>query len=188
MILKLEDPNSETTLIETLAKGGIAVVPCDTIYGILGIVPDTEMKIREIKGRGEDKPFLQLLSSVKEIRALSRIPVDERVLGLLPGPLTLVLPLKSGDTVAVRMPDDAFLLRVIKSLGKRLYSTSVNFSGSPPCNTIGEIVAGFADRVDLILDGGDIPNPTPSTILDVTAKPYRILRQGACAVPVEMLA
>ncbi len=166
-----------------LSSGKVGIFPSDTIYGIFGRVPETEERIKRIKGRGEDKHLLILLAEVEEVLRMSDTRIDPRLLSLWPGPLTLIVSRRGGGTVGVRVPGDGFVRSVLLSAGVPLYSTSVNRSGEPPLWRISEIMDEFADVVDFIVDGGDIPHGVSSTIVDVTSKPYRILRQGACAVP-----
>ena len=181
--------NSEWTSRELsgcLSGGGIAVAPCDTIYGILGHVPDTESGIRDIKGRAETKPFIVLQSSAELIVAASEQTIPEQLLGLWPGPLTLVVATGVGTT-GFRVPADPFLRGVLDSTGP-LYSTSVNFAGRPALCKISEIIDQFSDRVELIVDGGDLVGRVASTVLDVSTTPYRLLRPGAVELPEEIRA
>lgn len=173
-------------LVDLLARGGVAIIPCDTVYGIVGRVPDTEARIRSIKGREETNPFLMLIGSVDQLRLISDVKLDPDLERLWPGPVTLVIP-AGGRTVAVRLPDDAFLREVIVSLSAPIYSTSVNRSGSPPLEEVQRIVDLFESDVDLILDGGNLFGRRPSTILDVSSRPFRVLREGAARIPPELL-
>ncbi len=187
MVLKSADLSREERLVELLSTGGIAIMPCDTIYGIVGRVPDTEARIRAIKGRGETNPFLMLIESRSAVERLSDVRLDREVAALWPGPLTVVIPAREGGTVAVRVPSDPFLRRLVACVGAPLYSTSVNRSGQPPLGAISEIIREFEESVNVIVDGGDILGREPSTILDVTQRPYRILREGACRIPPSLL-
>ncbi len=97
MIARAADPRSFDRLSQVLAGGGVAIVPCDTMYGIVGIAPDTEDRIRRIKGRGEDKPFLQLIAHASWIAQMSDAPVPPGLSRYWPGPLTLVFPARGGE-------------------------------------------------------------------------------------------
>lgn len=186
MVLRQGDPLVSRQLLGVLSAGEVAIVLCDTIYGFVGKAPDTERKIRMIKGRGEENPFLLLAGAVEQVEGLSNAPLDPRVTALWPGPLTVVMNAPEG-TVAVRLPDDPFLTEIVRSLGQPIYSTSVNRSGNPPMHLIAEIIREFESEVDLIVDAGDQPAGLPSTILDVTNRPYRVLRQGEFEVPSSLL-
>jgi len=182
MIIKKDDPSSLRIAVKTLKNNGIAIIPCDTIYGIAGIAPFTENRIRLCKGRDE-KPFIRLISSPERIEYYSDISPDQRILTLWPGPLTLILPGRTGRTYAVRVPDDPFILELLENLQADIFSTSVNISGRPPLWKIEQIKKEFSHKVDLIIDDGDLKEGRPSTILDITLFPYRILRQGECIIP-----
>lgn len=186
MILSIDDPGLAGRLGDVLSEGGVAIMLCDTIYGFIGRAPETDGRIRTIKGRGERNPFLRLVSSVEEAASLADGPLDPRVTALWPAPLTVVLRAPEG-TVAVRLPDDPFLRGVIATLGSPIFSTSVNRSGRPPMSNIAEIIGEFERDVDLIVNAGDRPGGVASTILDVSKTPYRVLRKGAFEVPPELL-
>ncbi len=187
MVLKKSDNDIIIKITENLKNNGVAIMPCDTIYGIVGIPGTAEVRIREIKGRGENKPFIKLISSADYIKSISYDNLDNRILSLWPGPLTVIIEAGNGETEALRVPQDSFLLEILSLLGKPLVSTSVNRSGNPAMNNIAEIIKNFGKSVDLIIDGGDMRESVPSTIVDLTSKPYRILRQGKCVVPAEFL-
>ncbi len=182
MIIPINDPYAASACIDVLRRGEIVIVPCDTIYGILGAVPETEQRIRMIKGREEKKPFLQLILT-EWITGLAADPVPDELLSLWPGPLTLVVRHTGGGTIAYRSPEDEFLRALLTGVGRPLYSTSVNRSGSEPMNDPDEIIREFIEDVPLIVDGGQLKERLPSTILDITRKPWTVLRQGACRVP-----
>ncbi len=182
MVIAADSPEALPRLRELLGGLGVAVVPCDTIYGLVGIAPDTEARIRAIKGRGEDKPFLQLVAGSDWASRIAS-PVPPRLAAYWPGPLTLILSARAGGTVALRVPDSEFLRDLIGSIGRPLYSTSVNRAGQAPLWRIREIVESFEGAVDLVLDAGDLPGASPSTLIDATARPFRVVRQGALVVP-----
>ncbi len=187
MVLKASDPDALPRASAVLSSLGVAILPCDTIYGIVGVAPQTEERIRSIKGRGEDKPFLQLLPDLGWVRKLSGQELPPRLARLWPGPLTLIVQAKAGGTVGIRLPDSDVLRCILAAVGRPLYSTSVNRAGSSPLNRIEDIRDEFEDCVDLIVDAGALSQGAPSTIVDVTARPYRILRQGSLRLSPEDL-
>ena len=183
MIENLYAPNTLNQAASLLRRGRAVIAPCDTIYGFLGAVPEADQTIRDIKGRGETKPFLQLIRS-EWIDELTPTVIDDRLRTLWPGPLTLIVENFQGSTTAFRVPQDDFLLELLGKVGRPLYSTSVNRSGEAPMHRLGDIIDVFTDQVELIIDGGDIAGE-PSTILDITVTPWKVLRQGGCRVPTE---
>ena len=158
------------------------------MYGLVGVAPETGERIRDIKGRGEDKPFLRLLPDPSWVVKFSSLAVPERLLKYWPGPLTLVFPAIAGGTVALRVPDSRFLGELLDAVGKPLYSTSVNRAGAAPLRTVEEMRREFEDVVDLIYDSGDLPPGLPSTLVDVTSRPCKVLRPGALLLSAADLA
>ncbi len=183
MYLSKDNPETVGIAGTFLGSGKVGVIACDTIYGICGRVPDTEGRIRDIKGREDIKPFIILFPDIEGILEIAASPLDPVLTGLWPGPLTVIIPKRGGGTVGVRIPDDEFTLSILRAAGIPLYSTSVNRSGEAPLWRISEIADGFSGSVDFIVDGGDMQGKTASTIVDVTVRPYRIIRQGACVLP-----
>lgn len=179
MVLPAAEPGSFSALVDILASGGAVIAPGDTMYGLIGIAPESEVRIRRIKGRGEDKPFLQLIADSTWVGRVSDLPLPPRLARYWPGPLTIVFPGRSGGTVALRVPDHPFLLQLLRALDRPLYSTSVNRSGSRPLTTVEEMRRELEVDVDAIYDAGDQPSGAPSTLLDITRRPFAVLRQGA---------
>jgi L-threonylcarbamoyladenylate synthase len=111
-----------------------------------------------------------------------------------PGPLTLIFPsqpqlprqLTGGTgTIGVRQPRQALTCRLITALGHPITGTSANRAGCPPHLQAGEVAREFGDGVDLILEAGACPGGLPSTIVDVTSSPPRLVRGGAIS-PAEL--
>jgi L-threonylcarbamoyladenylate synthase len=164
----------------------VAIMPCDTIYGLVGAAPGAEARLRVLKGR-EEKSFLQLIASADWLPRFGALALPEKLAGYWPGPLTLVFPLERGS-VALRVPADPGLRELLQRLDCPLFSTSVNRSGQPALWRIADILAEFEARVDLVVDAGDLPGRLPSTIVDLSRRPFRVLRQGALSLPPEALA
>lgn len=187
MKLTIADPSLFDTLIDILEKLGIAIIPCDTIYGIVGIAPESEQRIRVLKGR-EEKSFLRLIPSSDWLSRFTDCSLPPQLERFWPGPLTIIFPAKveQHKSVALRIPDDPLLLRLMRRLAKPLFSTSVNISGQPVLWRIRDILKMFEDKVDLVVDAGDRAGAVPSTIIDITEKPYKVLRRGAVGLPREI--
>ncbi len=178
MVVPADSPGSIPQLATVLRAHGVAVIPCDTIYGIVGAAPQTEARIRAIKGRAEDKPFLQLIADPSWTRRVCGIDAPPRLARHWPGPLTVVLASPGFAAVAVRVPAAPWLRDLIATVGQPIFSTSVNRAGGAALWRIAEIAREFEREVDLVLDGGDLPDALPSTIVDATSPPFRIVRKG----------
>lgn len=188
MIVNCDQEGIEKAL-ESIKRGGIVVFPTDTVYGI-GCDPfnsQSVKKIFEIKGRPRSKPLPVLGASMKEI---SKIAVFDKISKKIaekfwPGPLTLILKVKDEkitkslcleDKIAVRVPDSPCITDLLKGC-KLIVGTSANISGQKPFYDSKEIT-GKLEGYDIMLDGGKIPNPTESTIVEVVQTQVRIIRSG----------
>lgn len=175
-----------------LRQGGVVAFPTDTVYGLGVRVFDAQAikRLYEIKGRSFNNPLIvhiaqkeQLSLSVKEVPSAAAPLIK----AFWPGPLTLVLKrsdhlpaiLSAGlSTVAIRMPNHKMTLELIRELGEPVTGTSANRSGNPGARSAREVKEALGECVDIILDGGDCPLGIPSTLLDLTSHPPRILRPG----------
>jgi L-threonylcarbamoyladenylate synthase len=184
-------------LVEILRGGGVVALATDTFY-CLAACATNESAVRRvfaIKGRPATTPVPLLLAETSDaMKYASELSESQhRAVAALgrrfwPGALSLVLrrspvipPVVSagGDTVALRVPDAPVLREIVRRLGAPLTGTSANVSGSDPATRAAEVRAAFGQAVDAILDGGETPGGSPSTILDLTTPAPRILRAGA---------
>jgi L-threonylcarbamoyladenylate synthase len=188
MVLSRDNPAAIERAVAVLSEGGVAVLPCDTIYGLVGRAPDTENRLRAVKGRGDDKPFLMLIADPSWTKAFSDQPLPPALAPFWPGELTLLFRAATGGgKIAFRLPRDPFLLDILVRLNRPLYSTSVNRTGQAHLWRIKEIEREFDTDVDVIVSASDLPDAVPSTILDITATPYAIVRQGKVVIPAGLL-
>jgi L-threonylcarbamoyladenylate synthase len=184
MVIEKNDPKLFPLLLKILKNKGIGILPCDTIYGIVGVAPATKAKIGKIKGRSLQKSFLELIPSIDWLKEYTLQTLPHEFVPYWPGPLTLIFKGKKGkEKVALRIPEDEILIDLLLSLQLPLYSTSVNFSGQDYLWKIADIIRIFEKKVDIIVDGGDLPDLSPSTIVDITVTPYKLVRQGALKLP-----
>lgn len=184
MIFYKNDENADKTInpVSTLLKEGrVGVLPCDTIYGLSAIYESGKEALMRVKGRSETKPFLAL-ATLEQVRSLVK-SVPGELVSLWPAQLTAVLELKTGGTQAFRVPDDDFLRAILERTGVPIYSTSVNMSGSPALLTFSDIEKAFSGKADFFVKGREEQGSMPSTLIDCTVRPFRILRQGAFKVP-----
>ncbi|NAZ87135.1 L-threonylcarbamoyladenylate synthase [Kineococcus indalonis] len=173
-------------------RGEVVVLPTDTVYGIGAdaFSPAAVRKLLEAKGRGRDMPPPVLVPEVRTVDGLaSAVPFAVRELmdAFWPGALTIVcraqpsLTWDLGDThgtVALRMPLHPVALELLKRTGPMAVS-SANLSGRPAATTVQQAVDQLAGSVRVYLDGGPSPKGAPSTIVDASDGPLRVLRVGA---------
>lgn len=180
------NPESINACVEALKKGGVILIPTDTVYGFSAIVDEklsTDQKIRKIKGRAETKPFIQLIGNPDDIHKYTDDQIPESVFKNWPGPLTVIVNNKlTGTTTAFRCPDDCWLREILNKLGKSIYSTSANRSGTPVLEKVSQLEEEFKDEVSLIVDAGDRIGGVASTIVAVENSEIKVLRQGAVKI------
>ena len=183
-IIRLDPAGSPDEAAEAAARvigaGGVVVFPTETVYGLGGDGGRGEVRERicEIKGRERDKPLARLIADPREVEGLLRDAGHRRLVEKFwPGPLTLVLRGPDGTKQGFRLPDFPFIRKVIGECGCPLVATSANPSGGPEITGGEEARAEFAGLVDLIIDGGEVSG-SASTVLDLTVRPEKILREG----------
>jgi L-threonylcarbamoyladenylate synthase len=185
MIINRGGEKTVSTVASFLLEHKTVICSCDTMYGIHGIAPESREAIIRAKGRDENKPFI-VLALPEMLEELSSDRIPDFVRENWPGPLTAIVNSKKtgsfGPTIALRIPDDRFIRDVLLLTGRPLYSTSVNVSGEQALNDIESIREVFAERVDLICDSGNMGSTLPSTIIDISKQPFRLIRQGKCLI------
>ena len=153
------------TFDECIRSGGIVLFPADTVYG-LAVDPGNEEAIERmyaLKGRPREKKSALMYFLVDDVPDL-----PEAARKLLPGPVTVVLP----DGRGIRVPDGPRLATV------PVLQTSANPAGGPDPRRLRDVDAGIREGVDLEIDGGELPG-TPSTVVDLSGREPRIVREGA---------
>jgi L-threonylcarbamoyladenylate synthase len=177
---------------DVLRAGGLVAFPTETVYGLGADVLnlDAVRKVFEAKGRPSDNPLIVHIAAVSQLDDIvDEIPEKGKTLAdaFWPGPLTLVMKrtilisdlVTAGlDTVAVRMPNHAVALALVRTLGEGIVGPSANLSGRPSPTTAQHVFDDLRGRVDLILDAGPTTIGVESTVLDVTVEPPSILRLG----------
>lgn len=183
-----------SAVAEEVKSGKVVAFPTDTVYGV-GVRYDDEAAIEAMKrskGRPESKPFPMMVCD--EVQMASVAWIDEDILRLVrrltPGALTLVLKKKDNvpdyvtngkDTIAIRIPDHRFVLDLLEKVGVPMLVTSANLSDYPSCRTYHEVMEQLDGRIDAIVDG-QCGSGVASTIVDVTCRPFKILREGAISL------
>jgi len=179
-----------------LRAGGLVAFPTETFYGLgaAGLDPAATRRIFVAKGRPATMPLLLLVDS-RAMVATVAVEVPPHAHELMdrhwPGALTLVLratPRVPGvvtagtGTVGVRMPAHAVARALVQALCEPITAPSANLTGAAAPVTAADVLAQLGGVVDLVLDGGPTPGGMPSTVLDVTVDPPRVVRQGAVLV------
>ena len=177
---------------EIIKNGGLAAVPTETVYGLAanGLDENAVRRLYEVKGRPEKKPISLLVTGMEQAEELCRdIPEEAYMLAkaFFPGPLTMILKKKDavpdivtagGDTVGIRCPRQKLTLEIIRLAGVPLATPSANISGMPSPKDLDSVLGYFNGKIECAVDGGVCDLGIESTIVDLTVKPFRILRAG----------
>lgn len=177
-----------TTCIDLILDGGVGVLPTDTVYGIVGRADDKAVaqRLYELKPRGA-KPGTLVAASIDQ---LANLGLKRRYLTAVahfwPGPVSVIIP--SDDSLeylhlglnglATRIPSDTRMQSILQQTGP-LITTSANHPGAPTAVTIDEAKQYFGDQVDFYLDGGNLSDQKPSTVVRIIDDAIEVLRQGA---------
>jgi L-threonylcarbamoyladenylate synthase len=179
-----------------IRAGGLVAFPTETVYGLGadGFRRSAVEKIFRAKGRPQDNPLILHVGYKKDAdRCAAEIPPAARTLMRVfwPGPLTIILKRNkrvpdcvtaSLDTVAIRMPDHAVALSLIRAAGRPLAAPSANTSGRPSPTEAAHVLADLDGAIPMIIDGGRTDIGIESTIIDCTVEPPVILRPGKVTV------
>ncbi|MGC8874619.1 MAG: L-threonylcarbamoyladenylate synthase [Chloroflexia bacterium] len=192
VVRRVEDPGALEEALAWLHRSEVVAFPTDTVYGLGASIAD-EVALERLfaaKGRPEERGMPLLLADAEYVERFCReIPPAARTLmrHFWPGGLTLVLwrseavpvRLTGGQpTVAVRVPDHPVPRALARALGGAVPGTSANRSGEPAPATAREVLEQLGGRIPFILDGGRCRSERPSTVLDLTQDPPKILRSG----------
>lgn len=176
-------------IVSAVKSGAVVAFPTDTVFG-LGVIYSNYQAVENMKaakGRDEHKPFPLMVASASQLSEVAFFDEREkRILEqLTPGALTLVLKKKDSvdskftngfDTIAIRIPDDEFVLKLLNAVGP-MFVTSANISGQPSCNYDYEVLQQLNNRADLVVEGQAFSH-VASTIIDCTGSDIVVLRQG----------
>jgi len=181
-------------LIMILQKRGVIVMPTETAYGLIADSTDSQAveRVYRIKGRSYQKPLPVVCASLRQVKKFFVLNKEqERIIqSFWPGPLTIILPVKQGveifantakSPVAVRVTSNGFLSDLAQELDKPLIATSANLSGRKTLYKQDDIVAEFKkakNQPDLIVLAGDLPEVSPSTIIELSDGRIKVLRSG----------
>lgn len=179
--------------VSLLSKGGVVVMPTDTIYGVLGsaLHPKTVARVYRLRKRNPKKPIIVLIGSIADLKHFG-IMLDtptRRVLNRFwPGPVSIILPLSADKnivrqfrylhrgtkSIAFRLPKPVWIRRLLKRTGP-LVAPSANWEGQPPARTIEEARRYFGKHVDAYVDMGP-RRGKPSKLVRIIAGKPLVLR------------
>lgn len=199
-IIKVNSSQLKEGVIEeavaALKRGGVLIYPTETSYGLgaAALNPEAVEKVYRIKGRDCRKPLSIMVNGLAMAEKYVSITVVAKEIfsRLLPGPLTLVLRKKGNvsdiltggaPTLGLRYPDYPPVQQILNKFGLPFTATSLNPSGDLSLYDVSGLATKFGSvplsLIDLVIDAGTLPPRPPSTVLDLTVDPPKILREGS---------
>ncbi|NGX56991.1 MAG: Threonylcarbamoyl-AMP synthase [Candidatus Anoxychlamydiales bacterium] len=184
--LNLKDLNEIEKMIK---EGSVIAFPTETVYGLGCDIYNKEAtdEIFKLKKRDRSKALIVHISNISQAEKIANLKDDFYILAnhFFPGPLTLIVEkkdnvdiLSNNNTIAIRMPNNNKTLSFIEKTGP-IFGTSANISNNKSPIKIDEVLRDFNNKLSVIIDDGICKDKKPSTILDITKEPYRILRKGS---------
>lgn len=172
--------------------GNVAVVPTETVYGIVSRVdPAGSERIYALKHRAANKRLGWFVGDWRQLEeyGIELTPPVVRLAELYaPGAITIIAPDVSGNGIGFRVPDHPFLSALLAELKCPLLQTSANLSGEPESLSLTSALAHLTGEVDIAVDGGSLPaGSLASTVVDARAERPVILRHGALEVDLSRL-
>ncbi len=181
--------------VECLKKGEVVAYPTETVYGLAvdATNPKAIQKIFDLKGRSDQNPISILIPSFEFLpQYVNFFPMrtQELIDQYWPGPLTLVFEAKEkvfpeallagGNKIAIRVSSDPIASQLCKQFGLPITSTSANPSGKSPARSAEEVSDYFSKSTVLqgCIDGGKRQSKEVSTVLDICAEPFQLIREG----------
>ncbi len=176
-----------------ILAGQPVAVPTETVYGLAADATEgaAVARIYEAKGRPRFNPLIVHVRDLAEAEAIGEFSDEARALAQAhwPGPLTFVVPLKPGASIAslvtaglpsigIRVPAHPVMQALLRLVGRPLAAPSANASGSISPTRAEHVLASLGGRIPLILDGGPCERGIESTIVAATGGPLRLLRPG----------
>ncbi|MFQ5753561.1 MAG: L-threonylcarbamoyladenylate synthase [bacterium] len=179
--------------VSILKKGGVIAYPTETVYGLGANIYHEKAveRINHLKKRDPKKPLSVMIASQGDVAELCvKIAEYSRILmtRYWPGPLTLILNASSNvpkyivshdNKIGLRMPNHPVTLGFMILHREPVITTSANLAGASAPIRCQQVQTTFRDKIDLMIDSGECGVKIPSTVLDVTGKTPRILREGA---------
>ena len=181
--------------VNILKKGGVAIFPTDTVYGI-GTLPEKEYveKIYKIKKRDFSKKIIALISDKKILSELidetdeNMKKIENTLEKYWPGELTVIFRAnqnftknfdKNMETIGIRIPKNKNALEIIKKSGGVLLTTSANISGENAVTKAKSLSKELLKNVDAVVQNENTElTGKPSTIVKYENGKLSLLREG----------
>ncbi|MBU8850195.1 MAG: threonylcarbamoyl-AMP synthase [Desulfobacterales bacterium] len=199
-IVGIDPVNPESDIIAKAGKiiqnNGIVIFPAKCLYGVAADALNEKavQKVFNLKKRPLNNPILVLIPDrdmLQDLVTTISKPAKKLMDAFWPGNLTLVFEAKDNipqlltagtGKIGVRIPAHPVAKALVEYVGFPITGTSANLSGQNGCSRIDQLVPSIIEHADLVLDAGVLKGGTGSTIVDVTALNFNIIREGEVSV------
>ena len=178
-------------IVSALQDGKVIAFPTDTVCGV-GVVYDNRLALqalKDAKGRDENKPIPMMVSSVEQFLQVAELPdyAYKLIEAFMPGAFTLICKKKETvddyitngfDTIAIRIPNDTFVLSLLHQLGKPMLVSSANISNQNAATNEQEVLEQLDGKIHGVVKGFS-KQSSASTIVDVSKENIAYIREGS---------
>lgn len=191
-------PLNHGEAVAALRRGGVGIVPTDTLYGIVGsaLSRNAVRRIYRLRKRNPKKPMVILIGDVRDLKkfGVHLSPYMKKLLKQVwPGKVSVILPIakksalrkfrylhRGTGTLAFRLPEPEWLRKLLRRTGP-LVAPSANLEGRPPAKTIRAAKKYFGDGADFFVNAGQLDSK-PSTLIKIKNGNVVVLRKGAVGI------
>ncbi len=186
------DSLDDADLVKLIKHGAVGVLPTDTIYGLVCKADNHESVKRLYRLKNRDhKPGTLIAANIEQLVSLGfKRRYLKAVEHLWPGAISIEIPTsephtaylrQNQPTIAMRLPSDKKLQTLLSKTGP-LITTSANHAGKEPATTVETAGLYFGGNVDFYVDGGNLKDRQPSTIIRVVDDEIEVMREGAVKI------
>lgn len=192
-IVHLENPHNRyiQKAIEALENSELVIYPTDTVYGIGCSINKKQAieKIYRLKGKSKFDPMSIICASIQQASTYAKISnFSYKILRrCLPGPFTIILEatreipklmLSRRKEIGIRIPDNKVTSEIVNGFGSAILNTSINLYREQSINDPDLIFEEFDGKVQVMLDGGILPDSIESTVIRIVDNTVEVIREG----------
>ncbi len=192
-ITTLDDVNLFLKIRNTVLNHGVVVFPTDTLYGLGGDARNKKAvsRVYSLKQRSMDDPLSVIVSKkTLSLFAMLKNEFIPLINHFFPGPLSIILPQNGHlatnlnknhpNKIAFRiLPANYRTSDFVDTYRIPLIGTSANLSGRKS-NSLTQILEDFSlEQGDLVIRTDQKMSFLPSTVIDLTSQPPKIVREGS---------
>ena len=178
--------------VSLIQQGAICAYPTETFYGLGADVTNDQAikRLFDLKRRDYGNPVAVIVSD-RDMLASIVAEIPEKALRLMdvfwPGPLTILFKTNKNISsrlttntgkIGIRISSHPVATALVKKLGRPLTTTSANLSGFPASSNTRHLKSYFGEKIDMIVDSGDLAPSAGSTVVDVTEEKIALIREG----------